>query len=108
VQIKWEGKEYAYSPGEVRVKEGIVIKVHTGLGLLSWERACRDLDPQAIQALLWLIKSRNGEPCEVAMLDFDILAFMTAYGEAMQSLPEPEPAPKADSPSDPTPEPTAT
>jgi hypothetical protein len=109
--VKWAGKDYSYDPSGVTVAEAVLIKNHTGYGLVSWERACRDADPQAIQALLWLIKRRNGEVCEPASLDFDVIAFLAAYGEAVQAENDRKAADegKADSPGDgSTPEPTLT
>lgn len=40
------------------------------------------MDAESLQALLWLLKTRNGQPCRMADLDFDILAFVNAYSDA--------------------------
>lgn len=81
--VKWQGKDYTYEPGNITVREAIAIKLYTGCGLVSWQAAVRDADPQAMQALLWLVKSRNAEPCEMASLDFDVMAFLDAYVTAI-------------------------
>lgn len=102
--IKWDGKDYPFVGGKTDVQEAITIKLYTGHGLVSWGKAIFDGDPQAVQALLWLIKKRNGETCEISSLNFDVMALINAYADAMvaDKKPEDDAAPKADSASLPT------
>lgn len=109
--INWQGKAYSYDQ-KVKVADAITIFDHTGLGLISWQLAINDAKPRAVQALLWLVKSRNGEPCEIAMagLNDDLMEFLNAYAEGMLAAAAPvESGPKADSadPSTDTPTPTS-
>lgn len=110
--ITWQGKPYAFEPGNVTVREATTIKLHTGHGLISWQKAIWDADPQSVAALMWLVKARNGEAAEIAMLDFDVMAFLNAYGEAvttdLATAAAADAAPKADSGDLPTSTPTPT
>lgn len=97
--INWLGKAYAYDQ-KVTVEDAITIFDHTGLGVISWQVAINDAKPRAVQALMWLLKSRNGEPCEISMAGrgADIMEFLNAYAEGMLAASAPvETGPKADS-----------
>lgn len=110
--IDWQGKPYAFEPGNVTVREATTIKLHTGHGLISWQRAIWDAEPQSVAALMWLMKARNGDAVEIATLDFDVMAFLNAYGEAvtadLAADAAVDPAPKAGSGDLPTSTPTPT
>lgn len=108
--IDWQGKPYTFEPGNVTVREATTIKLHTGHGLISWQKAIWDADPQSVAALMWLMKARNGEATEIAMLDFDVMAFLNAYGEAVlieQAVEESGPKADSDDPNTSTPTPTS-
>lgn len=85
VEIDFEGRTWPLDFPNLRVSEAIVIKTHTGFGVKSWLDAVGDFDPAACQALFWLCKVRNGEPCNIATLDFDLFAFMAAFEAAFDA-----------------------
>jgi len=92
--IKFDGREYEFDTATgITVKEAMPIKLHTGHGVRSWWKAVAELEPEACQGLLWLLKRRNGETCDMASLDFDIVVFLNAFNEAGAA--EAKPAPKA-------------
>lgn len=98
--IKFQGAEYQYEAGGITVKEAIAIKAHTGHGLKTWSSAVDDMDPESIQALFWVIRSRNGQIGEpIESLDFPIVEFLDAYfaafNEAAKATKRTAPAPKA-------------
>jgi len=110
--IEWEGKSYRYEPDALDIKAAYVIKAHTGLGIMSWMRSAMDGDPASIQALVWAIKSQNGETCVVNDVNVPVMAFLATFVEALtddDDEPDPTPAatPAAPSP-DPIPESTPT
>ena len=82
MQFEFEDKTYTYDPAGLDVRTAMVIKVHTGHGLKSWNEAVQELEPDAVQALFWAVKQQNGEPCEIASLNFSIPDFMAAFETA--------------------------
>lgn len=96
MRIQFDGFDYDYEPGSITVMEAIAIRNHTGKGVVDWGRSIGETDPESLQALMWLIKSRNGQPCAMADLDFDIVKFMNAYAAgAAAEKPVVEAGPKA-------------
>lgn len=81
--VDWDGKKYEFDlAAGITVKEAVPVKLHTGLGVKSFWRAVSELEPEACQGLLWILKRRNGEVCDMASLDFDIVAFVNAFNAA--------------------------
>lgn len=92
----WDGKTYEYIAGAISVKEAIAVRLYTGKGYKDWLTGCGQMDPECLQALLWVIKAHNGEPCVMADIDFSIPEFVAAYEKAfVADRVEVETAPKA-------------
>jgi hypothetical protein len=64
-----DGTKYEYDDSTLSVKEARVIKKNTGFGLVTWAQALQIGDPDALVAMVWLAKTRNGEA--VRWQDFD-------------------------------------
>lgn len=64
-----DGIKYKYDDTTLTVKEARVIKKNTGFGLVTWAQALQIGDPDALVAMVWLAKTRNGEA--VRWQDFD-------------------------------------
>jgi len=82
MKILWNGSEWDYDPGLIDVRTGVIIKQHTGLGLISWSKAVDDGDPAAVQALLWAVQRQNGVQVDPSTLNFSIYDFMAAFNAA--------------------------
>lgn len=79
--IQWDGQEYQFEHADIRIKQAVVIKQHTGFPFRAWVRESEEGDPQALQALLWVIKQQNGERVDIASLDFSVTDFLAAFDE---------------------------
>lgn len=64
-----DGVKYVYDDSTLTVKEARVIKKNAGFGLVTWAQALQIGDPDALVAMVWLAKTRNGEA--VRWQDFD-------------------------------------
>lgn len=86
--MHWDGKTYKWDPEEVDVQQGIVIKMTFGWTLVQWQEAVAAVDPQAFQALFWLMRIQNGEACELTSQNFSIKQFSEEFGRASKEAQE--------------------
>lgn len=91
ILIFFDGSTYAWD-GDLTVREDAVVAAATGLHFGKWIRVLEDPENDkyilALQALLWILKKRAGEPCDIKNLDFSIGAFAKAVGDAMVAAAE--------------------
>ena len=91
ILISFEGSTYAWD-GDLTVREDAVVAAATGLHFGKWIGVLQDPENDkyilALQALLWILKKRAGEPCDIKNLDFSIGAFAKAVGDAMVAAAE--------------------
>lgn len=111
MKIEWEGSTYTYEPEDIDIKQATVIKMHTGMGLVSWERACNDMEPAACQALMWVIKAQNGEITSVSEINCKPMKLIMAIGagyvaESKNKTQDPAPDPTESASLTPGPTPT--
>lgn len=84
MDVEWDGQTYHYQPGQITVRQGIVIHGYTGMGLMSWNRAVADGHPKAVAALMWLMCDQAGEKCSVSGFeDLALGEFVAAYNTAL-------------------------
>lgn len=95
LRVKIDGTEYVLD-GELTLGEQQVFKRVGGIRLAEMEDALEHGDPDALIALVIILKGRAGEPCTIEQAQqVTSLEFVTdeATGDAV-----PPPAPAADSP----------
>ena len=80
--INFEGETYEWT-GRVMVSEEAIIHRHTGMHYVDWLQSIEHGDGRSIQTFLWLLKKHKGAGCEITTLDFDMVAFMEAFGNAV-------------------------
>lgn len=90
VKFAISGTNYDFDESRLTVAEARVIKKHAGFGLAEFGDGLRRGDPDAIVAMLFLVKRRVGEA--VRWVDFD--DFNLADIEALDE-PSPESEPEA-------------
>lgn len=61
LEIEWDGQEYGYDPEEIDMPTATTIKDHTGWGLKTWSKEVDEMNPIALNALLYAIKRQNGD-----------------------------------------------
>jgi len=93
-------RDWVYSDSEVTTAQAVILKKETGLlWPVGWAEAMQQSDPEAIQAMMWLVVSQSGQQCQISDVSGSILGFLEAYNAAYQV--ENPPAP--DGEADPTP-----
>jgi hypothetical protein len=85
MRLEFEGVEYTCDTDEITTKQAIVIQGYTGLTLLPWMDAVSKMDAKAVTALAWLAHSQSGKGVPIADLDIRVMAFASAYGDAIQA-----------------------
>lgn len=82
LQVKWDEQIYEYDPEMIDVFQARKIKEFTGYGMRSWQKAIDDGEPDALVALLWVIKHQAGERPVMAKMNFSISGFYEAITAA--------------------------
>lgn len=81
--IHWEDRDWHYEPDALTVGELRTIRDHAGYGAITWEARVRDCDPDAIEALWWLVRTRNGVAAEITKpMAGNPVSFWSAYWDA--------------------------
>lgn len=82
--ISFDGSTYNLDVDEIDVAQAMVIKVKTGYNLLQWQAALEEGDVLAVKALYWLMLSQNGIAADIDIVNFKLVKFITAVGEAAE------------------------
>lgn len=86
MEIQWEGRTWQYQDRAVTVSMCRIIKSETGLRWPSeFGEAIGKMDPDAVAALMWLVKTQNGVQATIGDQDGSPLDFLEAYGKAAQA-----------------------
>ena len=72
MKILVEGQAYEFDQSRLMLSEAMAIKSYTGLKPPQWQAALTEGDPEALQALVWLLKKRNGEDVRFSDVDFNL------------------------------------
>lgn len=75
VIVTIDGSDYDVDMGKMLISESIQLKKHTGATREEWYEQMGREEPEAIQFLVWLAKTRAGEdPGKITAIDADLLA----------------------------------
>ena len=75
VIVTIDGSDYDVDMGRMLISESIQLKRHTGATREEWYEQMGREEPEAIQFLVWLAKTRAGEdPGKITEIDADLLA----------------------------------
>lgn len=112
-KITVEGSVYEFDGDRMLLAEAREIKVFTKMTVPVWSRGIDEMDPDAIQSLIYLAKKRAGETLRYSDLDTLDLADITLEPMEEEAEGEPEasavdPTPPGDSGTTPTPATTDT
>jgi len=96
-----DGKDYDVDMGTLLISESIQLKKHTGANREQWYDQVGREEPEAIQFLVWLAKTRAGEDVgRIGEIDADILALNVrpkiAPEEAAEEAEGPTGSPESD------------
>lgn len=78
--------------GRLLVSEGIAVKKVAGLTPLQVMQSMEALDPEALRALIWVLRTRTGEKVKLSDVDFDIFGIGFDQLDADGNVVPPEPA----------------
>ena len=81
ISITFDGETYEWT-GKIMLSEMSVIQYHTGYHYVDFMASLDRGEGPSLQALLSLLKKHKLQPCDIKTLDFDIVAFMEAFGAA--------------------------
>jgi len=71
VRVTLAGEDLGeFNPGKLDLKQAFAIKSTTGLTPRALLEGIGDLDPAAMQALVWFLKFRVGENVDLASINF--------------------------------------
>ena len=102
--LDWEGKHYELDVETITAREFKQIKLHTGLKagpFIQSLNSIADMDADLAVGLLWLMKTRAGEPASFDD-DLEVVKLLAALDRNGASGAEDEEVPKAEE-SEPTP-----
>lgn len=68
------GTEYEFDQNKLALTEAIAVKKTTGLTVKSFQEGLQEMDPEALQAMVWLARKRAGEAIRLQDVDFDVVA----------------------------------
>ena len=68
------GTEYEFDQNKLALIEAIAIKKAIGLTVKSFQEGLQAMDPEALQAMVWLARKRAGEAIRLQDVDFDVIA----------------------------------
>lgn len=96
MKVKYDEAEYTLDLDDIDVMQAKVIKVATGLTLSGLEDGLAEADPDALQALFWLMCVQSGLQQDIAHTNFKVVRFAKALNEASAAEREAEDARKKD------------
>lgn len=88
--VDWEGHTYDLDPESITVKQAMVIKASFGWSIKAWLEATEEMDPEAWQAMFWVMKIQSGQACALTDLDFAVPKFAEACGIAAKAATDAE------------------
>jgi hypothetical protein len=71
--------EYEFDQNKLALFEALAIKKELGLTVAGMQAGMRDLDPEALIAVVWLSKKRAGEAVRIQDIDFDVMELIGTF-----------------------------
>lgn len=67
------GTEYEFDQNKLALVEAIAVKKAAGLTVKAFQEGLTEMDPESLQAMVWLAKKRAGEAVRLQDVDFDVV-----------------------------------
>ena len=80
--VQFEGQEYQFDIEALDLSEARYIKRNAGLSIKGLMDGLSEMDPDALSALYWLMLKQNGQVQDIGKLNFPLLKFAEALGDA--------------------------
>jgi len=68
-----DDREYEFDQNRLALSEAIAVKRANGLTVRGLQEGLQDMDPDALQAMVWLAKRRAGDAVRMVDIEFDIV-----------------------------------
>jgi len=72
MKIKLGDESWDFDPQELTLREAFAIKSAIGLNFRPFLNGMMEMDPDCLQMLLWLVRTRNGERIDRTSIDFPL------------------------------------
>jgi hypothetical protein len=84
--INWDGTDYLYDDRRVKVSQAAIIKRETGLDWpMEFAEAIGKLNPDAVRAMMWLVRLQNGHIERIEDVDGSVMEFLEAYSKGVEA-----------------------
>jgi hypothetical protein len=81
--VQFQDKDYEFEIEDIELSQARYIKRHTTLSVRALLNGLRELDPDCLAAIYWLMLQQNGTVVDIAKVNFPVLRFAAALGDAM-------------------------
>lgn len=92
MKVEYDGQEYTLDLDEIDVKQARTMQTHAGLTLGTLGEKLNDMDTDAMTAVFWLMLQQSGKGMPFDQVNFKVIPFATAIGEAFEAEQEAEKA----------------
>lgn len=89
--IHFEDQDFEFDIDDIDVNQARAIKRYTQMSLFKWQEALKEADPDALVGLYWLMMNQNGKAVDMHKVNFKIVQFGNAVGEAFEREAEENP-----------------
>jgi hypothetical protein len=93
MKVHFEDEDFELDLDEIDVMQARIIKRQTGLTLAGLQKGLSEVDPDCMVALYWLMKNQNGVTVDMNKVNFKVVKFGQALGEATDRETEEDPTP---------------
>lgn len=88
--VHFEDTDYQFELEDIDVSQARYIKRQTGLSIKAFLDGLGEIDPDCVVAAYWLMKAQNGTVVDMNKVNFKLIRFGDALGEAMKAEDEAE------------------
>lgn len=88
--VHFDDKDYQFDIEALDLSEARYIKRNAGLTVKALMDGLSEMDADAIAALYWLMLKQNGQATDIGKLNFSVLKFAEALGNAFNAESEEE------------------
>jgi hypothetical protein len=85
MKIEFEGHTWSYDDEDITVAQAEVIEQQTGGSVADWAQSRAGLGAKPYRILYWLMCAQNGDPVQLAEVNFRLLPFVEAFTTALRA-----------------------
>ncbi len=79
--VTLDGKTWTLDEDDLTLQDAFLIKSGTGLALKPFFQGLADMDPHALQGLVWFLRRKDGEQIGIGEVDFKVTALKVDQDE---------------------------